>query len=138
MQHGVQKNEKLTSRELNVKIIIDMNLSPLWVERFLMLGFSALHWSSVGDPRAADETILNWASENDYIVFTHDLDFGSLLIRRGKRAPSVIQVRTQEVDPNEIGDIVINAIKEFDQELRLGALITVDLEKSRARILSIK
>lgn len=36
-----------------------------------------------------------WALTNDYIVFTHDLDFGTLLAITQADAPSVIQVRSQ-------------------------------------------
>jgi len=35
-----------------VKILIDMNLSPLWVTYLQAHGFDAAHWSAKGDPRA--------------------------------------------------------------------------------------
>jgi len=41
-----------------MKFLIDMNLSPDWVEVFGCHGWQALHWTSVGDPRAADSTII--------------------------------------------------------------------------------
>ena len=37
-----------------MKIIIDMNLSPLWVIYFLENGVEAQHWSSVGNPNDPD------------------------------------------------------------------------------------
>ena len=37
-----------------------------------------------------------WARENGYVVFTHDLDFGTLLALTRDAGPSVIQVRTHE------------------------------------------
>lgn len=40
-----------------------------------------------------------WARANDYIVFTHDLDFGAMLALTNAESPSVIQVRTQDVTP---------------------------------------
>jgi len=39
-----------------------MNLSPTWVEALQTMGFEAIHWSSVGDPRAPDREILAYAS----------------------------------------------------------------------------
>ncbi len=62
-----------------MKILVDMNLSPEWVEVFARHNPSAVHWSTVGDPRAEDPVLIEWARENGYVVFTHGLDFGTLL-----------------------------------------------------------
>lgn len=56
-----------------------MNLSPKWVAALQNAGWQAVHWSTVGNPRATDNEIMNWAASNEFIVLTHDLDFGSLL-----------------------------------------------------------
>jgi predicted nuclease of predicted toxin-antitoxin system len=63
-----------------MKFLIDMNLSPLWIPFLAGEGFEAVHWSTVGEPGAADSEILDFAaSGGGWIVFTHDLDFGMLL-----------------------------------------------------------
>ena len=62
-----------------MNILIDMNLSPEWVSVFKTAGYQAVHWSTVGDIKATDKTIMEWAVNNSYMVFTHDLDFGMLL-----------------------------------------------------------
>jgi predicted nuclease of predicted toxin-antitoxin system len=118
-----------------MKILVDMNLSPLWVDTFAKHGIEAIHWASAGDPRATDRTIMDWASANGYIVFTHDLDFGALLAATQASGPSVIQVRSQEVLPDQIEATVISVIKQFQTALEAGALITVDETRSRVRIL---
>ncbi|BAZ50709.1 hypothetical protein NIES4103_33260 [Nostoc sp. NIES-4103] len=59
----------------------------------------AVHWSTVGDPGEKDSVIMEWARSNEYIVFTHDLDFGSLLAATGADSPSVILFRTQDFCP---------------------------------------
>jgi predicted nuclease of predicted toxin-antitoxin system len=64
-----------------MKILVDMNLSPEWISTLVGAGFEAIHWSSVGNPRAQDIEILEWARRNDWIVFTNDLDFGHLCKR---------------------------------------------------------
>jgi predicted nuclease of predicted toxin-antitoxin system len=76
-----------------MKILIDMNLSPLWVQFLVENGIEAVHWSTVGEPTAPDSQILEHAASNGFVVFTHDLDFGMLLAARKARAPSVLQVR---------------------------------------------
>lgn len=121
-----------------MKILIDMNLTPNWVEVFQFSGIEALHWSSVGDPAAKDSTIMKWAVDRGYIVFTNDLDFGTLLATTEANAPSVIQVRTQDVLPVTIKDLVINSLHQFKIELEEGALITIDEARSKARVLPIR
>ena len=121
-----------------MKIVIDMNLSPEWVSVFEAAGYQAVHWSSVGDIKAKDSTIMAWAVNNDYMVFTHDLDFGTLLAISEADTPSVIQVRTQDVLPTKLGKIVLNALKQFQSELEAGALVTVNEAQAKARILPIK
>ena len=121
-----------------MKILIDMNLPPRWVQVFAAVGWEALHWSQVGAPTARDQEIMAWARNNDYIVFTHDLDFSALLATTQGEGPSVIQVRTQNVLPETIGTIVINAMKQFQHELNKGALITIDPHRARSRILPFK
>jgi predicted nuclease of predicted toxin-antitoxin system len=86
-----------------MKILIDMNHSPDWVKVLEGAGWESAHWSTVGDMRATDEVIMTWAREHDYIVFTHDLDFGVLLALTQAESPSVIQVRTQDVFPQVLG-----------------------------------
>lgn len=53
-----------------MKIVIDMNLSPDWVDVFAKYKIEAVHGSSVGNPRAKDREIMAWPSANQYIVFT--------------------------------------------------------------------
>ncbi|MFO5528070.1 MAG: DUF5615 family PIN-like protein [Cuspidothrix sp.] len=98
----------------------------------------AVHWSNVGDIHEKDSVIMEWAKINGYIVFTHDLDFGSLLAATGANTPSVIQVRTQDILPSSIENIVISALNQFEFSLLSGALVTVDKAQSRVRILPIK
>lgn len=62
-----------------MKLLVDMNLSPEWVAVLKEAGWETEHWSKVGAPRAADSEIMAWATKHGHVVFTHDLDFGSLL-----------------------------------------------------------
>lgn len=120
-----------------IKILIDMNLPPKWVKLFSDEGWDAVHWSEVGAVDAKDQVILKWARDNGFIVFTHDLDFGTLLAATDAKGPSVIQVRTQNIIPEAIGKLVIDAIHQFKEELERGALISINPHKARARILPL-
>jgi|GEM_PF-1783610 len=41
-----------------MKILIDMNLSPEWVPVLEAEGWTAKHWSHIGNPKAEDKEIL--------------------------------------------------------------------------------
>jgi len=118
-----------------MKILIDMNLPPAWVEVLEEQGWQAVHWSSIGEPHAEDSVIMEWASGNGYIVFTHDLDFGAILASTRAQGPSVIQVRTQDVLPHKLASMLLPILIQYESTLSDGALITVEESKSRVRIL---
>lgn len=120
-----------------MKILVDMNFSPDWVDVFTRHGFAAVHWSMLGDPRAEDTVLMGWARANRCVVFTHDLDFGMALALTQAESPSVIQVRTQDVTPAHLEAMVITALREYEALLDEGALIVLDEGRSRARILPL-
>jgi predicted nuclease of predicted toxin-antitoxin system len=123
---------------MTLRLLIDMNLSPDWVAVFNSAGIEAEHWSRIGDPRAADRVLLRWARDNDYVVFTHDLDFGALLAGSGDARPSVIQLRSQNLLPDHAANLILTALQSYRAELDAGALITVDPLRARVRILPLK
>ncbi len=121
-----------------MKLLIDMNLSPKWVPALKEAGLEAAHWSSIGRPDAPGYEILEYARSNGYVVFTHDLDFGTILAATKADCPSVIQVRTQDVTPEHIGLLVVSALHQFEKHLKDGAIVTIDQKKLRARILPLQ
>lgn len=106
---------------MSVQLVVDMNLSAEWVTELVKNAWSAVHWSAIGDPRANDTVIMAWALANAHVVFTHDLDFGTVLALTHANGPSVFQVRGQNVLPEDIGPIVIaacvNTMPRWQREL---------------------
>ncbi|MFO0568947.1 MAG: DUF5615 family PIN-like protein [Polyangiaceae bacterium] len=121
-----------------MKLLVDMNLSPAWVPYLAARGVAAVHWSTVGAPNAPDTEVLGYARDNGLVVFTHDLDFGVLLALTRRAGPSVLQVRTQDVMPEDIGTIVLDSLARFADALSNGALVTVDHAQVRARVLPLR
>jgi predicted nuclease of predicted toxin-antitoxin system len=76
-----------------------------------------------------------WALANSCVVFTHDLDFGTMLALTHATGPSVLQVRGRSVLPEDIGPVVIAALRQHDAALTAGALVVVDSKESRVRVL---
>lgn len=120
-----------------MKILVDMNLSPFWVPFLAAQGYQAVHWSTVGAANAPDRELMAWALANGYLVLTHDLDFGTLLAMTQAEGPSVLQVRTSLPLPEKVGDWVVRALIQFAEALDAGALVTVDSQTLRVRVLPL-
>lgn len=120
-----------------MKLLIDMNLSPEWVEVLAAEGVAAVHWSKIGAATAQDKELMSWAKSSGHIVITHDLDFGAILAATGAEAPSVVQLRIQDLSPVYAKEFVIKILQKFQLELEQGALISVDEGKARVRILPL-
>ena len=119
------------------RLLVDMNLSSEWIPLLQAAGHTAVHWSEVGDPRAPDTALMQWAIANDYAVFTHDLDFGTMLALSGANGPSVLQVRCLNVLPEAIGPLVLSVLRAYASEIEQGALVVADERRARVRILPL-
>lgn len=119
-----------------MKFLVDMNLAPAWCDVLRGAGWE-VHWSLVGAPDATDAEIMSRARSDDYIVFTHDLDFGAILASAGSGKPSVVQIRAQDVTPAALGQTVLRLLHEHRSPLERGAIVTIDVERARVRILPI-
>jgi predicted nuclease of predicted toxin-antitoxin system len=118
-----------------MKLLVDMNLSPAWVESLNEAGWEAAHWSGLGNPRGTDAEIMRFAQDHDWVVFTHDLDFGALLAHTRAGKPSVFQVRARDVSPEGLAPLVIRVLRQFSAELESGALVSLDEASQRVRLL---
>lgn len=121
-----------------MKFLLDMNLSPLWVETLASSGIQSVHWSTVGDHGAPDSEIMAYASFHGFFVLTHDLDFSAILAATFESRPSVVQIRSANVSPAAIGPQVVAAILQSEDELADGALVTVEPSRFRLRVLPLK
>src|SRR4030042_5177211 len=126
------------SGHYRMKILIDMNLSPAWVPVLEEAGHTVSHWSTIGSLNAPDHEVLLWAKANGHLLFTHDLDFGAILAATEAEGPSVIQIRAQDISPGHAKNLLLNIINQFAENLLQGALISVDEEKSRVRLIPLR
>jgi predicted nuclease of predicted toxin-antitoxin system len=76
-----------------VKLLFDENLSPSLVHRLADLFSASAHVHHLGQGRADDATILNFARDHDYVVVTKDADFRALRLSFGRPTPRVAWIR---------------------------------------------
>lgn len=79
-----------------------------------------------------------YASANDYVVLTHDLDFSAILAATHGDKPSVVQIRSEDLSPDAIGKQIIAALRQMETELANGALLTIDPNRTRLRLLPLQ
>lgn len=121
-----------------MRLLIDTNLSPRWVEALATAGIEAAHWSPTGPLNAPDTQIMAHARAGNWTVLTHDLDFGAILAATQGEKPSVAKIRADDVSPDAIGPQVIAALRQMTTELEAGALLTVDPKRTRLRVLPLR
>jgi predicted nuclease of predicted toxin-antitoxin system len=121
-----------------VKLLVDMNLSPSWVDRLARYGFEAVHWSTIGAATAPDVEILAWSNEHEFVLITNDLDFSAILAAGAVSGPSVIQLRTQDLLSDAAVSIVANALGAHREDIERGALLSIDERGTRVRMLPLR
>lgn len=121
-----------------MKLLIDMNLSPRWVEYLTDAGFEAVPWSTVGPHDPPDTDLVEFAVRENAVILSHDLDFSAILAATQGRKPSVVQLRADNINPEAIGDTVIHALRQMEDELGRGALLSVSDSRTRIRYLPLR
>lgn len=114
-----------------------MNLSPKWVEFLKAAGFESAHWSALGAANAPDPELMAFTKTHDYVILTNDLDFGSILAASGGNGPSVLQIRADDLSIRSIGKSIITALRQAEEAIEAGALMTVDPRRARDTMLPI-
>ena len=92
---------------------------------------------AVGSATAPDSEIFAFARDHDYVVLTHDLDFSMILATTHGEKPSVVQIRSSNVNVDTMGTHVISALMQMMPDLEQGALITIDSRRVRVRTLPL-
>ena len=118
-----------------MKIIVDVNLAVRWTNMLLERGIEAVHWTAIGPTNAKDIEIMSYARQNDYSVFTNDLDFSTILVATRASKPSVIQIRSEDTRPELHLDRVADTLAKFSVAIEQGAIITIHPNKTRLHIL---
>ncbi len=96
-----------------------MNLSPQWAAILEEAGIEAFHWADTGNYRAPD------------------IDFTTLLALTRAEKPGVILIRAKNILPSLFAEKLVSAIKNNSDAINSGAILVVDDEKQRIRILPL-
>jgi predicted nuclease of predicted toxin-antitoxin system len=75
---------------------------------------------------APDTEIMAYAREHGCIVLTHDLDFSAILAATGGTKSSVMQIRSENLNPDVVGEKIVSALWQMQVRLEAGALVSVE------------
>ncbi|HWE49717.1 MAG TPA: DUF5615 family PIN-like protein [Bryobacteraceae bacterium] len=121
-----------------MRLLVDMNLTPRWVQELRKGDHEVLHWSEAGDPKASDAEICAFARAHEYIILTNDLDFPQILAHTREAGPSVVLLRGEPLTPEDRCPALLLALQECALELEKGAIVSLDWSgPPRARVLPL-
>lgn len=121
-----------------MRLLVDMNLTPRWVQYLIDDDFECVHWSSLGPIRATDATICAYAREHGFVIITNDLDFPQILAHTSVGKPSIVLLRGEPLVPEVRAPALFAAIAACREELESGAILTIDWsDRVRIRLLPL-
>ncbi|MCL2517219.1 MAG: DUF5615 family PIN-like protein [Oscillospiraceae bacterium] len=120
-----------------MKLLLDMNIPFKYATLLAENGVECVRWCEVGAPNATDSEIMEYARNNDYIVLTFDLDFSIILSVTHELKPSVAQIRASILQADKAVDLIVKALFRNEDELKKGAILSIDLKKARIRLLPL-
>lgn len=120
-----------------VRFLADMPVSPLTVAMLRTRGYDALHVREREMQQAADEDILSLARQEERIVLTMDLDFGTLLALGHGTEPGVIIFRLTSNHPDFVNSRLLAVLNTLPEKELFHSITIVEDEKIRRRTLPI-
>jgi predicted nuclease of predicted toxin-antitoxin system len=116
-----------------MKVVLDHCIERAWAGFLIENGIEAVVWADVGDPKAQDYEIMEWAKRNQAVVLTGDADFGTILWATSATKPSVVRISTHETRVSRKGIVVLEILKRHAERLQAGAFVSVDEDEHRVR-----
>lgn len=120
-----------------MKLLLDQGL-PRSAARLLRdEGIDAIHVGEIGMAEAEDSDILTRGRSERRIIVTLDADFHALLALSGATLPSVIRIRIEGLKGDRLAGLLKQVVGKWDEELELGAMLTIEPARVRIRRLPI-
>jgi len=120
-----------------MKFLADMGISIRTAEWLREKGHDVVHLRDQGLQRISDEEITKKARLEKRIILTFDLDFGAILAVSGDFGPSVIVFRITSAKSDNVNLRLQMVLLQSCEALEKGAIISVEDDKFRIRVLPI-
>jgi predicted nuclease of predicted toxin-antitoxin system len=120
-----------------MKFLVDMPLSPKTVSFLINLGYEAIRVRELGMAKSKDKEIFNYASEQDMVILSADLDFGNILAYTQSIKPSVVIFRLRDPCPEHVNSLLSSNLPIIYDDLMEGSIVIIEDFEIRIRKLPI-
>lgn len=121
-----------------IKLLADLHISPKTVEALRQAGYAISRVTDHLAATASDREIVDLAERLQASVLTQDLDFSALIAQSGKLFPSLLSLRVGNVSHQQITHLLLAILPTIEKELKQGAIVSIDDDAIRIRLLPIK
>ena len=121
---------------MNLKFLIDENLSWRVAEALQKLGIDALHIKDVGLQGKEDEIIMDYAIKENRVLLTQDSDFADIRNYPLGTHKGIIRFKVKFAPADVIVECFKKLIAHIDSKmLSSGAIVITDCKKYRVKSL---
>jgi predicted nuclease of predicted toxin-antitoxin system len=120
-----------------ITLFLDQAL-PVRAEGILrQRGWDTLHATTAGMSTTPDSEILEWCREVGRVIVTHDHGFHQLIALADAGGPSVIRIRLQGLNHEQIASVIERVARAHAEALASGSLISVTRDRVKVRKLPL-
>src|SRR5437879_6016028 len=120
-----------------MKMLLDQGVPRSAAALLRQAGIDAVHTAEIGLATAEDRAILERGRTENRIIVTLDADFHALMALSCALQPSVIRVRIERLKSEEFVELLLRIIQHCEQDLKAGALVSVQESRVRVRRLPL-
>jgi predicted nuclease of predicted toxin-antitoxin system len=120
-----------------MRLLAGMHIAPRTVAWLRSLDHDVRRVSELLPATASDATIVTAAIREERSILTQDLDFSALVALSGRTVPSVISLRLSSSRVERVNAALAAVLPGLEQDLRDGALVTVEDGRVRRRRLPL-
>jgi predicted nuclease of predicted toxin-antitoxin system len=114
-----------------------MHISPRTVAFLRALGHDVVRVDEIMLAGSTDESVVAEAVASERAILTQDLRFSAILARADHGAPSLISLRLSSSRVEFVNALLARVLPIVSDEVRAGAIVTVEENRVRTRRLPI-
>jgi predicted nuclease of predicted toxin-antitoxin system len=120
-----------------MRLLLDMGAALQTAISLRGQGLDVVHIRELGMQRASDEDIAKLAAAENRVLVTFDLDFSRILALQRMAKPSVVLYRLERYTTEGITGSILKLMRDHSQSLEAGAIVIVEPDRTRIRLLPI-